>query len=62
MIDKTLPKINEIVNCSPVKPVYGIPIEEHLRVTNRDIAQVLEACICFLLETGLEEEVRSLVT
>lgn len=57
IISHILPKMKETLNCSPVKPVYGMPLEEHLRVTNRDIAQVLEACICYLLETGLEEEV-----
>ena len=49
--------MRETLSCNPTKPVYGISLEEHLRVTNRDIAQVLEACICFLLETGLDEEV-----
>ena len=53
-----IPKMKETLNCNPAKPVYGVLLEEHLRVTNRDIAQVLEACICFLLETGLDEEVK----
>ena len=48
--------MKETLHCNPAKPVYGVSLEEHLRVTNRDIAQVLEACICFLLETGLDEE------
>ena len=52
-----IPKMRETLSCNPTKPVYGVSLEEHLRVTNRDIAQVLEACICFLLETGLDEEV-----
>ncbi|KAL3877621.1 hypothetical protein ACJMK2_035307 [Sinanodonta woodiana] len=29
---------------------------EHLRVTGRDIALVLEECICYLIDTGLDEE------
>jgi len=49
--------MQEVLSCSPIKPVYGLPLEEHLRVTNRDIAQVLESCICYLLDIGLEEEV-----
>ncbi|XP_053393119.1 rho GTPase-activating protein 17-like isoform X2 [Mercenaria mercenaria] len=56
IIEKCIPKMRESLSCNPVKPVYGVPLEEHLRVTNRDIAQVLEACVCFLLEMGLEEE------
>ena len=38
-------------------PVYGLALEEHLRRSNRDIASVLEECICTLLHIGLEEEV-----
>jgi hypothetical protein len=52
-----IPKMRESLSCNPIKPVYGVALEEHLRVTNRDIAQVLEACVCFLLDVGLEEEV-----
>ncbi|WAQ95858.1 RHG44-like protein [Mya arenaria] len=51
-----IPKMRESLTCNPTKPVYGMSLEEHLRVTNRDIATVLEACVCYLLEYGLEEE------
>jgi hypothetical protein len=37
--------------------VYGVPLEEHLRVTGRDIALVLEVCVITLIEGGLDEEV-----
>lgn len=43
--------------CNPHKPVFGMTLEEHLRVTGRDIALVIEACILTLLELGMEEEV-----
>lgn len=39
------------------KPVYGTYLEEHLRVTDRDIALVIEACVCTLIDAGMEEEV-----
>ncbi|XP_060581329.1 rho GTPase-activating protein 44-like isoform X7 [Ruditapes philippinarum] len=56
IIETMIPKMRESLSCNPIKPVYGVALEEHLRVTNRDIAQVLEACVCFLLDVGLEEE------
>ena len=39
--------------------MFGMPLEEHLRLMKRDISLVLEACILTLIETGMEEEVRS---
>lgn len=41
---------------SPVKAVFGITLEEHLRVTNRRIAYPLELCVCALTELGMCEE------
>ena len=47
-----------ITECNPHKPVYGVPLEEHLRVTGRDIALVIEACIVTIMDgDGMEEEV-----
>ena len=38
--------------------MYGVHLEEHLRVTGRDIALVIEACIVTIIEGGgIEEEV-----
>lgn len=38
--------------------MYGVPLEEHLRVTGRDVALVIEACIVTIIECGgIEEEV-----
>ncbi len=39
-----------------MKPVFGISLEEHLRLTQRRIAYPLELCVCVLLELGMEEE------
>nr|XP_022318800.1 rho GTPase-activating protein 17-like isoform X6 [Crassostrea virginica] len=55
-LDQAIPKLNEALECNPLKPVYGVSLEEHLRVTGRDIALVLEVCIITLIEGGLEEE------
>lgn len=49
----------DFTECNPLKPVYGVPLEEHLRVTGRDIALVLEVCVITLIEGGLDEEVGS---
>jgi hypothetical protein len=38
------------------KPVYGYPLVEHLRVTQRKIALPIEFCVCALLLLGMEEE------
>ena len=38
--------------------MYGTSLEEHLRRTDRDIAFVIEECVCTLAEFGLDEEVR----
>ncbi|XP_052688936.1 rho GTPase-activating protein 17-like isoform X7 [Crassostrea angulata] len=55
-LEQAIPKLNEALECNPLKPVYGVPLEEHLRVTGRDIALVLEVCVITLIEGGLDEE------
>ena len=40
-------------------PVFGLSLETHLTRSNREIAYVLEECICTLLHIGMEEEVGS---
>lgn len=39
-----------------MKPVFGYPLEEHLRVTGRTIAFPVELCVCTLHELALNEE------
>ncbi|XP_071034330.1 rho GTPase-activating protein 17 [Parasteatoda tepidariorum] len=56
VLEMSLPSLQSVILDFPQKPVYGCPLEEHLRVTNRDIAHVLESCISFLVEYGLLEE------
>ncbi|KAL1429666.1 hypothetical protein MTO96_015878 [Rhipicephalus appendiculatus] len=41
---------------SPQKPVFGFPLEEHLRVNGRRIALVVEKCAACLLASGMDEE------
>ncbi|XP_050390050.2 rho GTPase-activating protein 44 isoform X2 [Patella vulgata] len=55
-IQVVIPRMQHAIENNPTKPVFGHPLEEHLRVTGRDIAVVLEACVMTLLLTGMDEE------
>ncbi|XP_064595399.1 rho GTPase-activating protein 44-like isoform X2 [Liolophura sinensis] len=55
-IEKILPSMRAQLEQNPNKPVYGVPLSDHLEVTERDIALPIEACVCTLLELGMEEE------
>ena len=39
------------------RPVFGCSLEDHLRVNDREIAFVIEECILYLLDCGLDVEV-----
>ncbi|XP_026488218.1 rho GTPase-activating protein 44-like [Vanessa tameamea] len=52
----TVPELERFINDSSVKPVFGYPLEEHLRVTARTIAFPVELCVCTLHELALNEE------
>ncbi|XP_021935652.1 rho GTPase-activating protein 44-like isoform X2 [Zootermopsis nevadensis] len=56
ILEETIPELEKTINESPSKPVYGYPLEEHLRVTRRKVASPIELCVCALLELGMEEE------
>ncbi|KAL5019118.1 hypothetical protein ScPMuIL_004840 [Solemya velum] len=55
-IETLIPKMKSTLDTNQCKPVYGTSLEDHLRVTDRDIALVIEACVCTLIEAGIEEE------
>jgi len=42
---------------SSLRPVFGCPLEEHLRAQNRTIAFVLEECLTHLHDAAIEEQV-----
>ncbi|KAG7302810.1 hypothetical protein JYU34_012787 [Plutella xylostella] len=52
----TVPELERFINDSAVKPVFGYPLEEHLRVSGRAVAWPLELCVCTLHELALSEE------
>ena len=41
------------------RPVFGCPLDVHLSVNDREIAQVIEECVLFLLENAMDIEVGS---
>ncbi|XP_045497722.1 rho GTPase-activating protein 92B-like [Colias croceus] len=55
-LQDTVPELERFINDSSVKPVFGYPLEEHLRVTSRTIAFPIEICVCTLHELALNEE------
>jgi hypothetical protein len=55
-LEDVIPELEKQIGDSSVKRVYGIPLHEHLRVTNKRIALPLEICITLLMRHGLHEE------
>ncbi|XP_012538767.1 rho GTPase-activating protein 44 isoform X2 [Monomorium pharaonis] len=55
-LEDLIPGLESYINDNEMKPVYGYPLEEHLRVTNRKIALPIQLCISALLRLGMEEE------
>ncbi|XP_066908597.1 rho GTPase-activating protein 44 [Halyomorpha halys] len=56
ILDEIIPEMEEAINESYMRPVFGRPLEDHLRVTSRKIAYPIELCVCGLLELGIAEE------
>ncbi|XP_071442292.1 rho GTPase-activating protein 44-like isoform X2 [Hetaerina americana] len=56
ILGTVIPDLENYIKDSARKPVYGQPLKEHLRVTDRKIAFPIELCVCALLELGMEEE------
>ncbi|XP_076389126.1 rho GTPase-activating protein 44 isoform X2 [Megachile rotundata] len=55
-LEDLIPGLERYINDNQMKPVYGYPLEEHLRVTNRKIALPIQLCVSALLRLGMEEE------
>jgi len=56
ILTKCLPTIQQQLDESMFRPVFSCPLEIHLRVTDREIAFVLEECILFILDTAMDVE------
>ncbi|CAK9826909.1 Rho GTPase-activating protein 17 [Anthophora retusa] len=48
-LEELIPGLESYINDNEMKPVYGFPLEEHLRVTNRKIALPIQLCVSALL-------------
>ncbi|XP_025992134.2 rho GTPase-activating protein 44 isoform X2 [Solenopsis invicta] len=55
-LEDLIPGLECYINDNEMKPVFGYPLEEHLRVTNRKIALPIQLCVSALLRLGIEEE------
>ncbi|KAL8592718.1 hypothetical protein ACOMHN_037658 [Nucella lapillus] len=55
-IEDMIPKMKSTIEESEAKPLFGMALEDHLRVMDRDICLILEACILTLLDIGMDEE------
>lgn len=42
---------------SELQPVYGCPLDDHLRIQEREIAFVLEECVTFLHREAMDVQV-----
>uniref|UniRef100_W5LJK6 Rho GTPase-activating protein 44 n=1 Tax=Astyanax mexicanus TaxID=7994 RepID=W5LJK6_ASTMX len=56
LLQNVLPQIKAQQELWIEKPCFGKPLEEHLRLSGRDIAFPIEACVTMLLDCGLQEE------
>ncbi|XP_026887336.2 rho GTPase-activating protein 44 isoform X3 [Electrophorus electricus] len=56
LLKNILPQIKAHQEAWVEKPCFGKPLEEHLKVSGREIAFPIEACVTMLLEWGLQEE------
>uniref|UniRef100_A0A1A9Z3T8 Rho-GAP domain-containing protein n=1 Tax=Glossina pallidipes TaxID=7398 RepID=A0A1A9Z3T8_GLOPL len=54
-INSSLASIQDVIQSS-VKTRFGTSLNEHLVSTNREISQIIELCVCCLVENGLCEE------
>ncbi|KRZ45236.1 Rho GTPase-activating protein 44, partial [Trichinella pseudospiralis] len=55
-LESCLSLVNDRIAKHPRRPVFGCPLDEHLRNNGREIALVLEVCCSALNEIGLNAE------
>lgn len=54
VLDNILPTLKQLLDESELQPVYGCPLEDHLRIQERDIAFVIEECATFLYREAMD--------
>ncbi|KAL1452944.1 hypothetical protein WDU94_007126 [Cyamophila willieti] len=55
-LNETLPELFEMIVGNPMKPMFGLMLEEHLRLNNCKIAYPIELCTRALCQIGMDEE------
>ncbi|XP_014681640.1 PREDICTED: rho GTPase-activating protein 44-like isoform X3 [Priapulus caudatus] len=55
-LEDLMPKLQHWEGMFLQKPVYDVLLEDHLKATNREIAEVIEECVCAILDLGVSEE------
>ena len=55
-LEKLIPRLNDDLTEAPSQGVFGLALEDHLRLQGREIASPLETCIFWISELGVEEE------
>ncbi|XP_078348130.1 rho GTPase-activating protein 44-like isoform X2 [Oculina patagonica] len=54
VLDNILPTLKSLLDESELQPVYGCPLEDHLRIQEREIAFVIEECVTFLYRKAMD--------
>ncbi|CAG9770390.1 unnamed protein product [Ceutorhynchus assimilis] len=55
-LENIIPQLEKTIGDSPVKRVFGVSLQEHLRVNGRRLAYPLEICVTALQEHSMSEE------
>ncbi|KAG7176628.1 Rho GTPase-activating protein 17-like [Homarus americanus] len=55
-LDRVLPDMRHQLEASSSSPVYGVPLRDHLKIVQQEIAVPLQVCVRRLVEVGLFEE------
>ncbi|XP_068673991.1 rho GTPase-activating protein 44-like isoform X2 [Montipora foliosa] len=53
-LDSILPTVRSLLDESELQPIYGCPLEDHLRIQEREIAFVIEECVTFLYKEAMD--------
>ncbi|CAL2050079.1 unnamed protein product [Caenorhabditis brenneri] len=56
MYDKAIPDIELVIATALPRPVFGVPLEQHLTVQKERISIVLTKCCDFLRQNGMQEK------
>ncbi|UYV79975.1 ARHGAP17 [Cordylochernes scorpioides] len=56
LLEDMMPSLVDLIDDSSQKAMFGVSLSDHLAATGRQVALVIEACVSYLLELGVEEE------